>query len=305
MKKKSLVSIVIPTYSRPTTLKRAIDSGLKQTYDNIEIIVVDDNDKDSIHRKETENLINKKYQNNPKVKYLKMPKNGGACKTRNFGIKNAKGEYITFLDDDDIYFPNNIEKEIEFITKNNYDMIFCDVEHYYVDTKEKYINSYKKNFDLTRKGLLKKILVDVISGTTGYVYKKEVLEDLGGFYDIPASQEYILLLNTIVGNYKIGYFNFVGSRSYFHSGETRITGSLKAIEAKKEVIKLVKPYLKELNILDRRKVMYRLNAFIFIQYLRRKNLNYIKYGFKLLPYIDLLITNKVRKKRIVNGIKYN
>lgn len=298
-KKEPLVSIVMPTYNRPLTLERAIDSCLNQTYLNIEIVIVDDNNPDSEARVETQNII-KKYDNNPKVKYIQLERNSGACVARNKGIEIANGEYITFLDDDDEFFEDNIEKEIKYMLEHDYDMIFCDLRVVEDSTGKEIVLKYRKNFELTKEGLLKKHLLDIISGGIAFMYKKQVLINIGGFYNIPASQEYILMLNTILGDYKIGYFEFIGALGHRHGGATRITGSKKAIEAKKQVIKLVKPHLHYLSLKDRRKVLFRLNLFIALQYWRHKDINFLIYGFKLMPYLDLLILKVFKKDKDKN-----
>ena len=100
------VSVIIPTYNRAESLKRAIDSVLNQTYKNVEIIVVDDNNPNTTYREENEKSIKKYYGENEKVKYIKHPENKNGAAARNTGIRNATGKYITFLDDDD-YFMNN------------------------------------------------------------------------------------------------------------------------------------------------------------------------------------------------------
>ena len=84
---KELITIVIPTYKRSEMLERAIDSCLKQSYKNIEIIIVDDNNPDTEYRKDTEKFM-KKYKDNSKIRYIKMKQNGGGSAARNFGIEN-------------------------------------------------------------------------------------------------------------------------------------------------------------------------------------------------------------------------
>ena len=111
-KNNSLVSIIIPTYKRPLMLDRAIESALSQTYYNLEIIVVDDNDENSNFRRETE-LCMAKYKKKKKVRYIKHRKNLGGSLARNTGIKQSNGKYITFLDDDDEYSPDKVEKQIK------------------------------------------------------------------------------------------------------------------------------------------------------------------------------------------------
>ena len=225
-----------------------------------------------------------------------MKKNIGACKARNKGIEISKGEYISFLDDDDEFIPKYIEKSINYMIKNNYEVIFGDLTLIDDETGNKKILKYKKNFNLTKESLLKKHLIEIISGGITFVYKKKVLIEIGGFYDISASQEYIVMLNTILGGYKIGYFEFSGAIGHIVKNSSKITGSQKAIDAKKEVLRLVKPHLFHLKINDRRKVIFRLYLFMFLNYLKAKNLKFIFYGINLCLYLDLLILKFFKKE---------
>src|SRR5690606_21643920 len=106
---KPIVSVIIPTYNRPERLTRAINSVLDQTYKNIEVLVVDDNNPHTDFRKETE-IVMRKYKDNDQVKYIKHPRNKNGAAARNTGIQASAGKYIAFLDDDDEFLPNRIEK---------------------------------------------------------------------------------------------------------------------------------------------------------------------------------------------------
>ena len=97
-----LVSIIIPTYKRANYLERAIESVIRQSYRNIEIIVVDDNDSGSKYREENIKIMSK-YEGCKNIKYLKHRKNKNGAAARNTGIAAAAGEYLTFLDDDDFF----------------------------------------------------------------------------------------------------------------------------------------------------------------------------------------------------------
>ena len=123
-----LVSIVIPVYNGTNYVAEAIESALNQTYKNIEIIVVNDGSKDK-----TENIA-KSYGD--KIRYY-YKDNGGVASALNLGIKEAKGEYISWLSHDDIYYPNKIERQIEEL-KNIDDkntMIYSNSE--FIDKKGK------------------------------------------------------------------------------------------------------------------------------------------------------------------------
>ena len=99
-----LVTAVITTHKRkPDVVERALKSVLKQTYDNIEVFVVDDNDPSFIERIATEEVMSQ-YENNPKVTYIQHEYNKNGSAARNTGWLHAKGKYITYIDDDDEIF---------------------------------------------------------------------------------------------------------------------------------------------------------------------------------------------------------
>lgn len=124
-KETPTVSVIITTYKRSDMLERAIESVLKQNYQNIEVIIVDDNDPNTEFRNKTEELM-KNYTNNSKIKYLKHEKNKNGAAARNTGINNSIGKYITFLDDDDTYFDNKVSEQVKFLEENkSFQAVYC------------------------------------------------------------------------------------------------------------------------------------------------------------------------------------
>ena len=103
---KPIVSVIIPTYNRAHLISGAIQSVLDQTYQDFELIVVDDGSKDN-----TEEVV--KDFPDPRIRYIRLEENRGAAAARNIGIKAAKGEYIAFQDSDDEWLPEKLEKQIE------------------------------------------------------------------------------------------------------------------------------------------------------------------------------------------------
>lgn len=101
---RSLVSVIIPTYKRATTLLDAIRSVLNQTYKNIEIVIVDDNGKGTYEQLETERLL-KQYIENQQIIYIVHEYNKNGSAARNTGLMASHGAYINFLDDDDKMYP--------------------------------------------------------------------------------------------------------------------------------------------------------------------------------------------------------
>jgi len=119
---KPLVSVIIPTHNRSDKLIKAVESVIKQTYKNIEIIIIDDNSTD-----DTLEVIRKYIDENKdySVIYHKNINNLGNAATRNVGIKMAKGEYVAFLDDDDIWLSEKLEKQVRLAQEENIKVVFC------------------------------------------------------------------------------------------------------------------------------------------------------------------------------------
>jgi glycosyltransferase involved in cell wall biosynthesis len=105
-----IVSIIIPTYNRTKYLALTLESISLQTCQDFEIIVIDDGSSDDEAK-----LLCKRYE---KVKYIKISNSGGPAKPRNIGIQNSKGRYLAFVDDDDLWMPNKLEKQIEILDNN-------------------------------------------------------------------------------------------------------------------------------------------------------------------------------------------
>lgn len=112
-----LISVVIPAYNREKLVKACIDSVLKQTYHNIEVIVVDDGSTDR-----TADVVDL-YEDARVKKCIRLSQNGGACHARNVGADAAIGEYIAFQDSDDTWYVNKLKKQLDFLRSGDYEMI--------------------------------------------------------------------------------------------------------------------------------------------------------------------------------------
>ncbi|MCF6147390.1 MAG: glycosyltransferase [Candidatus Kuenenia sp.] len=113
------VSIIVPTYNRPDTLKTTLDSIAAQTYKNIEALVVNDAGKDVSGVIDT-------FRNRLSIKYFVHNKNKGLAASRNTGINAAKGKYIAYLDDDDIFYPDHIETLVNLLENSGYKVAYTD-----------------------------------------------------------------------------------------------------------------------------------------------------------------------------------
>ncbi|MGZ3863965.1 MAG: glycosyltransferase [Bacteroidia bacterium] len=177
---KSLVSIVIPCYNAAQYIGQSIESVLNQTYKNLEIIIINDGSTD-----ESELSITKYLPLDNRIKYFTQA-NQGVSATRNRGIEMAKGEFIAFLDSDDVWEPENIEVKIDALThdKNLY-WVFSDV--YLAD---EYLNRTEILEGIAPENILNSLLLrkgEVIHAPSGIVLKKECLSKTGIRFDPKAT----------------------------------------------------------------------------------------------------------------------
>ena len=118
-----LVSVIIPYFNKKNYIKDAVNSILNQTFKNIEIIIIYDDENLSDYY-----YLMDIYKNKKNIKIFKNIKNIGAGLSRNIGIKKSNGEIIAFLDSDDIWLPNKLEDQLNFMVKNNYEFTFSNYE---------------------------------------------------------------------------------------------------------------------------------------------------------------------------------
>jgi len=125
-----MISVIIPTYGGPVFLEKAINSVLNQTFNDWELIIVDDNNPDTEARKQTEDIVTDVITKDNRINYIKHPHNRNGAAARNTGIAIAKGEYISFLDSDDEYLPDRLEKCVSAISSvgKNYAGVFTGCE---------------------------------------------------------------------------------------------------------------------------------------------------------------------------------
>ena len=174
MGKQPLVSIITITYNRCDLIHRCIESIQKQTYQNYEHIIIDGNSSDS-----TEKVV--LSYNDSHIVYRKLETRGPEVQMR-AGSKIARGKYISFLDDDDEYLPNKIEKQVNFFETlpNDYGLIYCWMTYYDSKTGNKVYEHSN-----TLRGDVSDISVEMprVCGTPTLMVRKDVFEKVGGTFN--------------------------------------------------------------------------------------------------------------------------
>lgn len=195
-----LVSVIIPTRNRSALLVRAVKSVAMQTYNNWEIIIVDDASTD-----DTEKAVSGLLKG--KIKYIRLNERAGGAAARNLGIKDAKGDYIAFLDDDDEWLPVKLEKQINQFSKDNSIAICYTGRNVKKEGKRFFGLSKKYSFHLPEsKDHFKSIMTDNFVGPSSSVLiRRDVLEKSGGFDEnLPCYQDYELFIRILRGGKAYG-----------------------------------------------------------------------------------------------------
>jgi glycosyltransferase involved in cell wall biosynthesis len=171
------VSVIIPTYNRADLLPRTIKSSLNQTFKDFELIIVDDGSTDN-----TKEVVEKFKKKDNRVKYIWQENSGGPASPKNKGIKASKGEYIAFLDDDDEWFPEKIEKQLEIFENSkvkNIGIVACNALDLFEDSKT--TKEYKIKETKEEKYLPMILNGCFIHSSSSVVVKKNTFKKVGYF----------------------------------------------------------------------------------------------------------------------------
>lgn len=240
---QELVTAIITTHNRLELLKRAIESVFAQTYNNIELIVVDDASTDGTS----------KYCVQQPLQYIFISKeeSKGGNYARNLGIRAAKGKYVAFLDDDDYWLPTKIEKQVALIESKDCELVHCGRKLEIVKGDKVIYRDLLPN-PLDYGDMHKKILLTICTTTTNILAKRDALFEVGLFDEnLRFWQEYELTIrlaqrkpfyfvNEVLSVYRIDtsdchrltnkYEKWKDAVRYIHKKHARLYGRLNSIE---------------------------------------------------------------------------
>jgi len=176
-----LVSIIVPTYKRPDMLMNALKSIFGQTYQYYEVIVINDGGSDV--RQLFEGL------NNDKIRCLQHDTNRGLPAARNTGIKAARGKYVAYLDDDDLFYPDHLETLVNFLESTEYQVAYTDAHRSYQEMRNgKYVTIKKEvpySFEFDYERILKENFIPVLC----VMHRRSCLDTVGLFDETLQSLE--------------------------------------------------------------------------------------------------------------------
>lgn len=204
MQNEPLISVIIPTYNRGRLILDSVNSVLNQTYKNIELIVVDDCSTD-----DTEQIL--KSLNDCRLNYLRLEKNSGACVARNRGIEVASGEYLAFNDSDDLWIPEKLNCQLDFLNKNSADVVLCKME---CRTPEnEFIHNFP-NIEYDKQLSFNELLKYNSSSTQTLFGKSECFKNIKFDSTMPRLQDWDEVLR-LSQKYKVFYQNKILVHTFF------------------------------------------------------------------------------------------
>ena len=298
-----LISVILPVYNGEAYLQKSIESILNQTYKNFELIIVNDGSIDK------SDLIIQKYLSIKKVKYISRP-NKGLIYSLNEAIKFSKGEYIARMDQDDICYPQRLERQINFMVKNNVDV--CGSDYEIINDKGRVIgkkDSLNLNFDL----ILSAMMVPFIHPSVMF---KNIFQSNKVFYGDDnkiIAEDYDLWIKLIMMKFKFGNLNEVliqyrktaFSLSQIHKAESfcevYVSCGKFNKEFKKEIFSTLSKKLKPLN--NQNRIVYLKSL---LNYTKVNGINFKIISLALNSNLLLLIVSLfIFIKQEINYMIYN
>lgn len=309
------VSIIIPCYNVEEYIEKCINSVLNQTYENIEIILIDDGSTDN-----TKQVILKTTLNKQNVIYI-TNKNSGVSNARNTGIKAATGDYIMFIDSDDYIAKNMIKNMFKLMKGYNTDLVKCNIKKEYI--LEKRLEKIKPVYSKVRyienlsfsNTIHKKILsTETMNSACASLFKRDIIKENNLLFreDIHNGEDAIFFMNYIDNAKSIVYTPT--AYYYYTIKNTGLTGTTLSMEklwnSKLEFIEELKDKEKKWNLTKykyvNKKIIYIFMSSVYRLYKKDTNTNnqYKKeFLFKMLGDIDLVSILKIVNYKKLNFTK--
>lgn len=176
-----LVSVITPCYNAKRFIEQCINSVIDQSYKNWEMIICDDCSSD-----DSKQIIQKYISIDKRIKLIQLTKNKGVANARNEAIKSAKGRYIAFLDSDDVWISEKLQKQLDFMQKNNLSFTYSSYD--LIDEEGRFIGNFDIKGEITYKSMLKTCSVGCLSA----IYDTKILGKL--YMQNQGHEDYVLWL---------------------------------------------------------------------------------------------------------------
>ena len=230
------VSIILPTYNRASMLNKAIDSTLNQTFKDFELIIVDNYSTDN-----TESVV--KSYDDKRISYFKNQNNGLVSINRNYGIQKSCGEYIAFLDDDDLWLPEKLEKQVKLLDSNKKLGLVYSRSYVIDDRGNPAKPTYFRGIKLRRGHVFNELLVSNFIPQLTVLTRRDALDKVGKFdLQYKIAQDYDLWLR-IANHYTVDFIDQPLAKYRFHKeSESYLNPERSSIETQWMLLKFMELY---------------------------------------------------------------
>lgn len=222
------VSVILPTHNRADLLQSAVHSVLNQTFRDFELIIIDDHSTDH-----TTNVI--KRFNDKRINYLQNTGKNGPSIARNFGMKNATGKYIAFLDDDDEWFPDKLEKQIKILDLAKPDVCGIYSRPLIIERKTGNVILNETKVKKLRGSLLSQLMIKNPIQTSTLIIRKVCIDKIGMFDENMRYMEDRDLFIRLAMNWDFEYIDEPLTKK-FHHGYEHLSENLSGQTIGREVI---------------------------------------------------------------------
>lgn len=278
---RETISVVVPTFGRSQSVRRAVESILAQTRKADEIIVVDDNPPGSAESNDTRAEL-KTLMSSGQIVVVSTPGGIGGGAARNLGVKRSSGEYLAFLDDDDVFLPDKLETQLEFMLRQNLEMSYQDIEWYRADgrlAERRVLDHAASN---AQSDLLRAHLRVPICPTSIFMIRREAFNRTEGFGEVRTGQDWLLMMRCIEAGLRIAYMPGVHVHQYLHNGP-RVSLGRNKVEGERLRHERVRSYYHLLAPEDIRFIEFRHNAVLAVSARRSGDVvGVVKYGVRAL-----------------------
>ena len=282
------VSVIMPTYKQDGLLHSAVESILHQTYKNIELIVVDDNEDESYKEK---NRAFFQKLNSHLIKYIINEHYLGSAQSRNVGLMHSTGEYITFLDDDDVYTKDKIELQLERMLSNKADY---SVTNIVLQNEDGVKDIRLRRYLYKGENLLVSHLKYHITATSTFMFRRDFLLEIGGFPKKDLGDEFYLMLNAIRSSNRFVHCDEVGVLALVHN-QTGLSSCKNKIISENDLFQYKQKFFTILSKKDIRYIKMRHYAVKAVAYKKgnrvMNTLFYVLKSFMISPtgFLNLLL----------------
>ena len=296
---EKLVSVIIPAYNIEDYIGRCLDSIISQTYKNLEIIVVDDGSRDH-----TGEILDNYAKKDRRIKVIHK-ENGGVSSARNKGIEAAEGDYIGFIDGDDLIESEMYKTLVDLLEEENADIAHCGYQMVFPDRVDYYYNTGKKKIQTTEEGLKDLLSGEMIEpGLVNKLYKKELIKNCRLDETVKINEDLLMNYQLFKLSQKSVYYD-ITPYSYMirSSSATGANSLIKKREDALRVLNQIKDDCINNNLLS---IIYKRYIYLLMAICRDdlKDRSYIEYQKKQRKQLKKELKTDIFKSCIPKKLKY-